>query len=249
MLLFPNRQPALPLHCCLWCRLLHNSSGVSGGCSQNSLHELGSWTVRQRDQLCSHYAEKWRTHSLLQGVNTRLHNSDPHNSKIFKQHMFTFLSLVSISFTPSFLRLGSWNIVMFVTYEQIKRGMTRTQYWESPFWPHLVGLLPQTGLHRQWGLAFSTTQWRPVVTHGWKRRSPSASAKQKEASNGFRGPKSHYRRGAGVNLRRHKSSCVVKTDGRNLAHRIPELTPWAWCKTRRIEVKRDTVNCKGERLH
>nr|BAR47391.1 mitochondrial uncoupling protein 3 [Thunnus orientalis] len=35
---------------------------------------------------------------------------------------------------PSFLRLGSWNIVMFVTYEQIKRGMTRaTQYWESPF--------------------------------------------------------------------------------------------------------------------
>ncbi|XP_004076545.1 mitochondrial uncoupling protein 2 [Oryzias latipes] len=37
-------------------------------------------------------------------------------------------------FVPSFLRLGSWNIVMFVTYEQIKRGMTRTQpYWESPF--------------------------------------------------------------------------------------------------------------------
>ncbi|XP_061608607.1 dicarboxylate carrier SLC25A8-like isoform X1 [Phyllopteryx taeniolatus] len=34
-------------------------------------------------------------------------------------------------FTPSFLRLGSWNIVMFVTYEQIKRGVT--QYWESPF--------------------------------------------------------------------------------------------------------------------
>uniref|UniRef100_A0A3P9LMD9 Dicarboxylate carrier UCP2 n=1 Tax=Oryzias latipes TaxID=8090 RepID=A0A3P9LMD9_ORYLA len=37
-------------------------------------------------------------------------------------------------FVPSFLRLGSWNIVMFVTYEQIKRGMTRAQpYWESPF--------------------------------------------------------------------------------------------------------------------
>uniref|UniRef100_UPI0037E8F174 dicarboxylate carrier UCP2-like isoform X3 n=1 Tax=Semicossyphus pulcher TaxID=241346 RepID=UPI0037E8F174 len=36
-------------------------------------------------------------------------------------------------FMPSFLRLGSWNIVMFVTYEQIKRGMTRAQhYWESP---------------------------------------------------------------------------------------------------------------------
>jgi hypothetical protein len=24
---------------------------------------------------------------------------------------------------PSFMRLGSWNIVMFVSYEQIKRGM------------------------------------------------------------------------------------------------------------------------------
>ncbi|XP_010769484.1 mitochondrial uncoupling protein 2-like [Notothenia coriiceps] len=36
-------------------------------------------------------------------------------------------------FMPSFLRLGSWNIVMFVTYEQIKRHMTRgQQYWETP---------------------------------------------------------------------------------------------------------------------
>ncbi|XP_051980746.1 mitochondrial uncoupling protein 3 [Xyrauchen texanus] len=37
-------------------------------------------------------------------------------------------------FVPSFLRLGSWNIVMFVSYEQIKRLMTRMQNsWESPF--------------------------------------------------------------------------------------------------------------------
>ncbi|KAL6472269.1 hypothetical protein MHYP_G00184570 [Metynnis hypsauchen] len=37
-------------------------------------------------------------------------------------------------FMPSFLRLGSWNIVMFVSYEQIKRAMTRAQQsWESPF--------------------------------------------------------------------------------------------------------------------
>ncbi|KAJ8368382.1 hypothetical protein SKAU_G00084100 [Synaphobranchus kaupii] len=36
-------------------------------------------------------------------------------------------------FMPSFLRLGSWNIVMFVSYEQIKRAMMRTQVsWESP---------------------------------------------------------------------------------------------------------------------
>ncbi|XP_053502044.1 mitochondrial uncoupling protein 3 [Ictalurus furcatus] len=37
-------------------------------------------------------------------------------------------------FMPSFLRLGSWNIVMFVSYEQIKRAMTRVQQsWEAPF--------------------------------------------------------------------------------------------------------------------
>lgn len=37
-------------------------------------------------------------------------------------------------FMPSFLRLGSWNVVMFVTYEQLKRAMmsARTS-WESPF--------------------------------------------------------------------------------------------------------------------
>ncbi|CAL8352806.1 unnamed protein product [Lota lota] len=36
-------------------------------------------------------------------------------------------------FVPSFLRLGSWNIVMFVSYEQIKRGMMKVhQSWQSP---------------------------------------------------------------------------------------------------------------------
>ncbi|KAL2095379.1 hypothetical protein ACEWY4_010098 [Coilia grayii] len=36
-------------------------------------------------------------------------------------------------FMPSFLRLGSWNIVMFVSYEQIKRAVTRAQQsWEPP---------------------------------------------------------------------------------------------------------------------
>ncbi|GAA6225788.1 mitochondrial uncoupling protein 2-like [Lates japonicus] len=34
-------------------------------------------------------------------------------------------------FMPSFLRLGSWNIVMFVSFEQIKRGVIRFQK-ESP---------------------------------------------------------------------------------------------------------------------
>ncbi|XP_028275228.1 mitochondrial uncoupling protein 2-like [Parambassis ranga] len=36
-------------------------------------------------------------------------------------------------FMPSFLRLGSWNIVMFVSFEQIKRAVVRLQRsWESP---------------------------------------------------------------------------------------------------------------------
>uniref|UniRef100_H0WLQ1 Uncoupling protein 3 n=1 Tax=Otolemur garnettii TaxID=30611 RepID=H0WLQ1_OTOGA len=37
-------------------------------------------------------------------------------------------------FTPSFLRLGSWNVMMFVTYEQLKRALMKVQILrESPF--------------------------------------------------------------------------------------------------------------------
>ncbi|NP_001080223.1 uncoupling protein 2 (mitochondrial, proton carrier) L homeolog [Xenopus laevis] len=37
-------------------------------------------------------------------------------------------------FMPSFLRLGSWNVVMFVTYEQLKRAMMSAQRSrEAPF--------------------------------------------------------------------------------------------------------------------
>ncbi|CAI5773559.1 dicarboxylate carrier UCP2 isoform X1 [Podarcis muralis] len=37
-------------------------------------------------------------------------------------------------FTPSFLRLGSWNVVMFVTYEQLKRAMMAARgSREAPF--------------------------------------------------------------------------------------------------------------------
>ncbi|XP_040820041.1 mitochondrial uncoupling protein 3 isoform X2 [Ochotona curzoniae] len=37
-------------------------------------------------------------------------------------------------FTPSFLRLGSWNVMMFVTYEQLKRALMKVQMFrESPF--------------------------------------------------------------------------------------------------------------------
>ncbi|XP_053781725.1 putative mitochondrial transporter UCP3 [Desmodus rotundus] len=37
-------------------------------------------------------------------------------------------------FTPSFLRLGAWNVIMFVTYEQLKRALMKVQMLrESPF--------------------------------------------------------------------------------------------------------------------
>ncbi|XP_063162064.1 dicarboxylate carrier SLC25A8-like [Candoia aspera] len=36
-------------------------------------------------------------------------------------------------FTPSFLRLGSWNVVMFVTYEQLKRALMAARgSWGTP---------------------------------------------------------------------------------------------------------------------
>lgn len=65
LLLFPSRQPALSLHSSFWCRLLYNSCGFSCGRSKNTLHELRGRSVQQRNQLCSHHDEKWRTHSFL----------------------------------------------------------------------------------------------------------------------------------------------------------------------------------------
>uniref|UniRef100_A0A3P9MWH7 Dicarboxylate carrier UCP2 n=1 Tax=Poecilia reticulata TaxID=8081 RepID=A0A3P9MWH7_POERE len=37
-------------------------------------------------------------------------------------------------FMPSFLRLGSWNVVMFVSFEQIKRILNHTQRWSAMFY-------------------------------------------------------------------------------------------------------------------
>lgn len=45
------------------------------------------------------------------------------------------LLFVSCRFVPSFLRLGSWNVVMFVSFEQIKRAMMVTKKKiEAPNW-------------------------------------------------------------------------------------------------------------------
>ncbi|XP_067889472.1 dicarboxylate carrier UCP2-like [Heterodontus francisci] len=61
-------------------------------------------------------------------VKTRYMNSAPgqYNSALnCAVTMFTKEGLTAFykGFMPSFLRLGSWNIVMFITYEQLKRAM------------------------------------------------------------------------------------------------------------------------------
>ena len=44
-----------------------------------------------------------------------------------EEKMLFHLILFCYRFMPAFLRLGSWNIVMFVSYEQIKRAVVRFQ--------------------------------------------------------------------------------------------------------------------------
>ncbi|XP_029923314.1 mitochondrial uncoupling protein 2-like [Myripristis murdjan] len=72
-------------------------------------------------------------------VKTRFMNSVPGQYSSGCNCAFTMLmkegpTAFYKGFIPSYLRLGSWNIVMFVSYEQIKRGLMRMQQsWESPF--------------------------------------------------------------------------------------------------------------------
>ncbi|XP_062983349.1 putative mitochondrial transporter UCP3 isoform X1 [Elgaria multicarinata webbii] len=72
-------------------------------------------------------------------VKTRYMNSRPEQYKnalnctltmVLKEGPTAFYK----GFIPSFLRLGSWNVVMFVSFEQLKRMMVLAQVaWESPF--------------------------------------------------------------------------------------------------------------------
>lgn len=72
-------------------------------------------------------------------VKTRFMNSNPGQYSSAINCAFIMLTKEGPTafykgFMPSFLRLGSWNIVMFVSYEQIKRAMVRVQQsWEAPF--------------------------------------------------------------------------------------------------------------------
>ncbi|KAM6988097.1 dicarboxylate carrier UCP2-like [Tautogolabrus adspersus] len=71
-------------------------------------------------------------------VKTRFMNSRPGQYSGALNCAFTMLinegpTSFYKGFVPSFLRLGSWNIVMFVSFEQIKRAVMRCQQsWESP---------------------------------------------------------------------------------------------------------------------
>ncbi|CAL8401616.1 unnamed protein product [Boreogadus saida] len=71
-------------------------------------------------------------------VKTRFMNSEPGRYDGAMRCALTMLRKEGFSafykgFVPSFLRMGSWNVVMFVSYEQIKRGLSRAQQsWEAP---------------------------------------------------------------------------------------------------------------------
>ncbi|XP_054634061.1 mitochondrial brown fat uncoupling protein 1 [Dunckerocampus dactyliophorus] len=65
-------------------------------------------------------------------VKTRYMNSPPGQYRSAVNCAWTMLTKEGPTafykgFVPSFLRLGSWNIVMFVSFEQIKRGMMVTK--------------------------------------------------------------------------------------------------------------------------
>ncbi|XP_072118895.1 dicarboxylate carrier UCP2-like isoform X1 [Mobula birostris] len=70
-------------------------------------------------------------------VKTRYMNSTPGQYSSAINCSFTMLRKEGLTafykgFMPSFLRLGSWNVVMFVSYEQLKRAMMLAkQSWES----------------------------------------------------------------------------------------------------------------------
>ncbi|XP_075045612.1 mitochondrial brown fat uncoupling protein 1 isoform X2 [Mixophyes fleayi] len=65
-------------------------------------------------------------------VKTRYMNSPPGQYKSAINCAWTMLTKEGPTafykgFVPSFLRLGSWNVVMFVSYEQLKRAMMRSR--------------------------------------------------------------------------------------------------------------------------
>ncbi|KAM4595042.1 mitochondrial brown fat uncoupling protein 1 isoform 1-T2 [Fundulus diaphanus] len=70
-------------------------------------------------------------------VKTRYMNSPPGQYRSAINCAWTMLTKEGPTafykgFMPSFLRLGSWNVVMFVSFEQIKRAMMASRRMEAP---------------------------------------------------------------------------------------------------------------------
>lgn len=74
----------------------------------------------------------------------------------FSWSFFFFVS----RFVPSYLRLGSWNIVMFVTYEQIQRAVMAFQRWQPLLSLLLLRLMQAWTCSSSSGLAGAQTDIR-----------------------------------------------------------------------------------------
>lgn len=77
--------------------------------------------------------------------------------------LYSFIYFVCCRFVPSYLRLGSWNIVMFVTYEQIQRAVMALRRWR---------LLPFPSALRLWTAGLSLlflirVGWSTARLQGW----------------------------------------------------------------------------------
>ncbi|XP_048387989.1 mitochondrial uncoupling protein 2-like isoform X2 [Stegostoma tigrinum] len=99
----------------------------------------GLWKDNLPCHFCSAFGAGFCTTivaSPVDVVKTRYMNSAPGQYSSALSCSFIMLTKEGFTafykgFMPSFLRLGSWNVVMFVTYEQLKRAMMLVkQSWE-----------------------------------------------------------------------------------------------------------------------
>lgn len=126
-----RRQPALPLCLCVRRGLRHHGDRLSRGRGQDQVHELTAGPVQECYQLCLDNVDQRRAHRVLQRVSAASLIAQTWFHLVWVANdiwLFTYYFLPpSHRFVPSFLRLGSWNVVMFVSFEQIKRAMMVTK--------------------------------------------------------------------------------------------------------------------------
>lgn len=120
------RQPALPLCLCIRRRLRHHGDRLASGRGQDQVHELTAGPVQERHQLCLDHVDQRGANRVLQRVSSASLALTWFNLFKVANDITCFLPSLH-RFVPSFLRLGSWNVVMFVSFEQIKRAMMVTK--------------------------------------------------------------------------------------------------------------------------